>query len=181
MTEELQKQPGESASSAKEPSLGYIMDLRRRVGHSPLIMCGSYVIVENAAGELLFQRRRDNGLWGFAGGSLELDESLEDCAKRELKEETGLIAQSLQFLEIFSGDPRITCPNGDVLQTVIALYVCDKFDGELKPQESEVTKLRWFAIDQLPKDITPPDCRLLDAYLKNRSRRKEVPPCNPKN
>jgi putative hydrolase of HD superfamily len=167
------KQPVERLSPAKEPPLGYIMNLRNRVGvgHMPLIVCSAYVIVENAAGELLFQRRRDNGLWGFAGGSLELDESLEDCAKRELEEETGLKAQSLQFLEIFSGYPRIICPNGDELQTVIALYVCDKFYGRLEPQASEVTDLQWFAIDRLPEDftITPPDRKLLYAYLKKRN------------
>jgi 8-oxo-dGTP pyrophosphatase MutT (NUDIX family) len=44
------------------------------------------VIVENSRGEILLKRRRDNGMWGIAGGAVELGESVEDAARRELYE-----------------------------------------------------------------------------------------------
>ena len=39
----------------------YIMDMRKRVGHIPLMQCGASVIVENERGEILLQQRSDNG------------------------------------------------------------------------------------------------------------------------
>ena len=46
----------------------YIMDMRKRVGHIPLMQCGASVIVENERGEILLQQRSDNGAWGYPGG-----------------------------------------------------------------------------------------------------------------
>ena len=64
----------------------YIMDLRKIVGHRPLLQVGASIIVENERGEVLLQRRADNHMWGYAGGSVELDEVVEDAARRELFE-----------------------------------------------------------------------------------------------
>lgn len=44
------------------------------------------------------QQRTDCGSWGYAGGSVELGESVEQTAERELFEETGLKAQKLELL-----------------------------------------------------------------------------------
>lgn len=50
------------------------------------------------------QQRTDCGSWGYAGGSVELGESVEQTAKRELFEETGLKAQKLELLGVYSGE-----------------------------------------------------------------------------
>lgn len=50
------------------------MDLRKIVGHRTLIQCGAGVIIVNNAGEILLGRRADNHLWGYFGGSIEIDE-----------------------------------------------------------------------------------------------------------
>ena len=88
---------------------GYIMGLRKLVGHIPLLQCGASVIVENEKGEVLLQQRTDNGCWGYAGGSVELYEVVEEAARRELEEETGLIADEMELLGVFSGD-RLRTP-----------------------------------------------------------------------
>ena len=44
----------------------------------------------NEKGEVLLQRRGDCNLWGFPGGTVELGETPQMAAKREVKEETGL-------------------------------------------------------------------------------------------
>lgn len=67
---------------------GYIMDFRKLVGHRPLLQVGASVIVEDRQGRILLQLRCDNHCWGYAGGSVELDEVVEEAAKRELFEET---------------------------------------------------------------------------------------------
>ena len=51
----------------------YIMDLRKIVGHRPLLQVGASVIVEDGEGRTLLQLRSDNHCWGYAGGSVELD------------------------------------------------------------------------------------------------------------
>jgi ribosomal-protein-alanine N-acetyltransferase len=150
-------------------SQGYIMDLRRYIGHQPIILAGAEVVVENSAGQILLQLRRDNNCWGNAGGSLELGESVEDAARRELFEEPGLTANSLELLGVFSGEGmRYTYPNGDIVENVATVFVCRDFSGELKPQESEVAELRWFNIDALPDNISPPVVRTINAYLAKR-------------
>ena len=52
----------------------YILDLRKIVGHRPLLQIGASVIVEDSDGRILLQQRTDTHEWGYAGGSVELDE-----------------------------------------------------------------------------------------------------------
>jgi 8-oxo-dGTP pyrophosphatase MutT (NUDIX family) len=156
-----------------EPPLGYIMNLRKFVGHMPLITIGAGVIIENEEGKVLLGRRRDNGLWDLGGGGMELGESLEDCAKRELFEEMGLTAHSLEFLDIFSGRPPITCPSGDIIEHIAVIYICRDFGGEIKAQEEEVRELRWFSVDTLIKDITQitlPSRIFFEKYIESRKQ-----------
>ena len=99
--------------------MSYIMDLRKIVGHRPLLQVGASVIVVDENNRILLQLRSDNNTWGYAGGSVDLDENVEDAAKRELYEETGLIAEDLILLGVFSGKHmHNTYPNGDEVSNV---------------------------------------------------------------
>ena len=57
----------------------YIMDLRKVVGHAPLLQAGASIIVENENGQVLLEKRTDNHQWGYAGGSIELGERKAVC------------------------------------------------------------------------------------------------------
>lgn len=46
----------------------YIAEMRKVVGHAPLRTIGCGVIIENDKGEILLQKRRDNGLCLFPSG-----------------------------------------------------------------------------------------------------------------
>ena len=151
----------------------YIMDMRKRVGHIPLMQCGASVIVESTRGEILLQQRSDNGMWGYAGGSVELYEVVEEAAARELLEETGLIADELTLLGVFSG-PKMACtyPNGDQVSNVDIVYLCRKYHGNLLCQEGEVEKLAFFAPDALPSPLFGPN---IPAIEKWRETKKSQP------
>lgn len=136
--------------------MGYVDDMRARIG-SDMLMTASTGVIVVSGGRMLLQKRADNGLWGMHGGSLEIGESFEDCARRELYEETGLRPVRMELAELLSGQERIySYPNGDMVYAVGAVYICREFEGELRPQQSEVSELHWFDPDALP-ELTPPD------------------------
>lgn len=117
----------------------------------------------------MLERRKDNGLWDYPAGSMDLGESLDETAKRELFEETGLTAQKLELYEFLHSDtPCNVYPNGDIVYNVIGRYVCTEWTGELRPQASEVTDLCWFSFDALPENLAPGKAKKIEEYLEWR-------------
>jgi 8-oxo-dGTP pyrophosphatase MutT (NUDIX family) len=149
--------------------MGYIMDLRKLVGSRPLIMAGACVLLCKQR-TLLLQRRSDNGLWALPGGSMEPGESLTDTAKRELYEETGLIASKLELLDVFSGNELYyKYSNGDEVFNVVSAYMCSDFVGMLAEDGVEVQQLRFFDFDEIPSELSPPDIPVITKFLERQS------------
>lgn len=147
--------------------MGYIMDLRKIVGSRPLIMAGACVILVNHNNELLLQLRRDNHCWGLAGGSLEIGETLEHVAKRELFEETGLIAKNLTLFNVFSGEEYYyKYPHGDEVYNVVTVYICRDYEGVLRKEEDEVKELKFYHYTDIPSNINPPDLPIINEYIQ---------------
>ncbi|TQR35991.1 NUDIX domain-containing protein [Lysinibacillus sphaericus] len=148
--------------------MGYIQDLRKVVGTRLLIMCGACVLVINNRQQVLMQLRKDNGCWGLIGGSMELGETLEQVAHRELFEETGLTAKSLQLINTYSGqDFYYQYPHGDVVYIVVSAFECKEYSGLLVHDQNEATMLQFYSLDDLPKNISPPDRPILEDYIGN--------------
>jgi len=132
--------------------MGYIMNLRKKIGHSPLIGVGATTLVFNNKNELLLNLRCDTNNWGIPGGSKELNETLEECAIRELKEETNINVNDLELITVLSGkDYYFKYPNEDELDCVIALYKVSNYAGELKINDGESRELKFFPLDNLPE------------------------------
>lgn len=130
--------------------MGYISELRKYIGHNPLICAGATVAVIKDK-QILLNLRSDTKTWGIPGGSLEVGETLEETAKRELKEETNLDCDNFTLLNVFSGnDFYFKYPNGDELYSVIALYLADDFKGSLKITDDESIDLSFFSKSELP-------------------------------
>ena len=143
----------------KELIMGYLFDLRKELGencHRPLIVGAAGVIFINERNEILLQKRADNGLWGYPGGSMELGESFEECARREAQEESGLISDELEYFCQESGEStHYIYPNGDEIYVAGIVFLCRKYHGELKIQEDEVVTQRFFSKEELPEDLDP--------------------------
>ena len=135
--------------------MGYIMDLRQELGHRALIMAGACVLFVNEKNEILLQLREDNGFWGYPVGSMELGESFEECAKREAFEESGLIADELEYFDTESGEStHYIYPNGDEIYVAGIVFLCRKYHGEMKPQKEEVESLKFYDLNNLPDKMS---------------------------
>lgn len=152
----------------------YIMELRKLVGKRCLLQVGASVIVEDKKGRILLGLRSDNGCWSYPGGSVELDEAVEDAAKRELMEETGLTAHSLTLFGVFSGkDTHYIYPNGDEVSNVEIVYLCREYAGVCKPQAGEMEKLAFFAAEDIPLNLSPPIKKQILLWAENKRREKQ--------
>ena len=127
------------------------MNLRKYVGHEPLIGLGATTLVFNDKNEILLNLRSDTNTWGIPGGSMELHETIEETAVRELKEEAGISADKLELVTVLSGDEYyFEYPNGDKMCTVIVLFKVLNYTGEIKVSDDESKQLKFFSLDALP-------------------------------
>lgn len=131
--------------------MGYLLQLRKFVGHRPLISTGAATLVYNAKNQLLLVYRSDTHLWGLPSGSKELNEALETTAGREVLEETGVQITSPTFVTLLSGPQmQFTYPNGDKIDAVIIVYRAQAASQRLRPQIGETEQVRYFALNELP-------------------------------
>ena len=147
----------------------YYKEIRKLIGHRPLMLVGSGVILYQGC-KLLLQRRSDDQTFGKHGGIMDIEERAEDACRREVLEEIGLRIGKLQLFGVYTG-PEMTVqyPNGDVANYTDIVYVSDDFDGTPILADGEAAELRWFDVDALPENLHPTDRKpILDFanYLK---------------
>ena len=147
--------------------LGYIEDIRKLVGHRPLILVGAVVVMLDDKGRILLQQRKfPKESWGLPGGLMELGESLEYTAKREVLEETGLIIEDLKLLDIFSGpDYYIKVSNGDKFYSVTAVYYTRNVNGDLVIDYNESETMEYFSLLNLPDGLTNENRSFIESYI----------------
>ena len=146
----------------------YVAWLRQYVGHAKIILPGAAGMVRDAQGRVLLQRRRDNGLWGFPGGLIELGESATDAVRREFREEVGLQIEPKRLVGVYTSlDFDRSYPNGDQSQLFASFFECETIGGELQMQEEEVLELGWFDLDNLPPMIACCAAKARDARIFN--------------
>ena len=149
----------------------YILELRKFVGQRPLIQCGTCVIISDS-NNILMQLRTDNKKWGLPGGSIEIGEKVEEAVIREVKEETGLsiCLKDLKLFAVFSGERQhYIYPHGDEVYNVVTVFTTSVFSGELQIDNTESSSLKFFKVDKLPTEISPPDIEVIEKYIANIS------------
>lgn len=115
---------------------------------------------------LLIQRKYDPFAfcWALPGGFMEIDETLEQAAVRELREETGLIASEIDQLETFSDLTRD--PRGRVLTTV---FIAQTDANQQPVADDDAADFRWVDVQALPKLAFDHD-RILGTWLDKGRR-----------
>lgn len=104
------------------------------------------------------------GRWAFPGGFLNMDESAEEGAKRELKEETNLTAEYMEQFGTFSD------PNRDPRERVITIAYFALVKLQNVVGGDDAAKAQWFPIDQVPALAFDHDRILRMAMEKLRER-----------
>lgn len=116
---------------------------------------GIAVFIRNENNEILLGHRISPygyDTWGLPGGKLEMMESLEDCAKREIKEECNLDIDNLSYIGITNNVMK------DIDAHYITIYFStSEFKGELKiMEENKCSEWKWFKEGELPINLFIP-------------------------
>jgi ADP-ribose pyrophosphatase YjhB (NUDIX family) len=148
----------------------YLGQLRRLIGKQKIFAITARAIIQDENGRILLVRRSDNGAWVMPAGSIELEESILDCLKREVLEETGLVVFSAYPIALYS-EPRFSFVTsyGDPYQMFSVVFVVDEWSGDLQTQTDETINARFFAIDNLPDipDLYRETLADLQSYREN--------------
>jgi ADP-ribose pyrophosphatase YjhB (NUDIX family) len=108
---------------------------------------GGGAAIFDDGGRILLVRRSDDGLWCLPCGWVEPNESPEEAAVREVREEAGLEIQARQLVGVFTRKPNV----GYGPHTAIAVvYLCDVVGGAPRPQSHEVLEVRHWRIEDVP-------------------------------
>lgn len=98
---------------------------------------------------------------------MELGESFEETAKREILEETGLTIRNITFLDVFSGkDLYVKVDNGDEFYAVTALFMTRDVAGSIQMDPRESLDLQYIALDQFPPNVTRTSRIFLDRFME---------------
>lgn len=109
-------------------------------------LAADIVIIET--GKVLLVKREAEpfrAMWVIPGGRIEENETIEECAVREAKEETGLEVELKKLIGIYSNPLR------DPRKTIAVAYLAKVIGGKLTPQPGEVSELKWFSVHNLPQ------------------------------
>jgi 8-oxo-dGTP pyrophosphatase MutT (NUDIX family) len=147
--------------------VGYVEDLRKLIGHRPLILVGAVTVMVDQSGRILLEQRRfPKGTWGLPGGLMELGESTEQVARREVFEETGLTVKDLKLINVYSGPGHyVVAENGDEFHSVTVAYYTKSFEGNFNIDETESISFQFFEPEKLPEKIVKSHQRIIADYL----------------
>ena len=113
------------------------------------------------------QRKYPHGKWGLPGGLMELGESTEETARREIYEETGLQIGRLSLFGVYSGGNYLcVAQNGDEFYVVTTVYTTTEYYGEVCVNDDESLTFEWLDIHKLPENIAGTHKEIINDYIQ---------------
>ena len=127
--------------------------------------------------EILLQKRARNpqqGWWCIPGGYVDWNETVEQAAIREVKEETGTKLNKINFLGVYSDINR----DLDGRQNIAHCFFSELQEkSQINAPEIEVLESKWFPLDQLPENIAFDHRKMIEDYKKKiftKSKEKKI-------
>lgn len=118
-------------------------------------------VVLDGDGRVLLIRHQYTPGWTFPGGGVEVGETAEEALRRELEEEANVTIQGECTLHGVFHQPAFS------RRDHVLVYVVRAFDWPgAHPPNREIAECRFFALDELPDDMSPGARRRLDEILK---------------
>ncbi|MFX3674992.1 MAG: NUDIX hydrolase [Paenisporosarcina sp.] len=146
--------------------MNYIQTMRKMIGNKPLLMVGCGVIIERG-NQILLQHRTDADVWCIPGGALELGEQVEDAARRETEEETGLTLGVLDFFGVYSGNEGFAnYANGDQIFSIQLIFKTTVATGELIQKSEESHAHAYFDRNDLPTNLNSHQKRFIMDWVQ---------------
>lgn len=131
--------------------VSFVMKKRPKVG---------VAIIVRRNGNVLIGKRKvriGKGEWAFPGGHLELNESLEDCVKREVYEEAGIAVDNISFLT-FTNDIR----KKERTHYITLFFTTNYKSGQVRNMEPHKCEgWKWVTWNKLPSPLFLPIRNLL--------------------
>lgn len=164
----MPKRPKTARKPAPKARL-HPMYRRRKADQDTVVRSGVGVLIRDAKGRILLERRSDCGFWGIPGGSVAPGESVERTAVREALEETGLAVRVTGIYGVYSdGRTRLVTFPERVVQLVDTIVEAEITGGRLRIS-SESLELAFFSLNKLPPDIVPPAMEILKDLRAGRT------------
>jgi ADP-ribose pyrophosphatase YjhB (NUDIX family) len=144
----------------------YIKTMRKMIGSELLLTVGCGVIIEKE-NQILLQHRTDADVWCIPGGVLELGEQVEDAARREVEEETGLTLGKIDFFGLYSGKKGFAqYANGDQIYSIQIIFKTSIATGNLIQISDETRAHAYFEKDNLPSNLNPHQSRFIMDWVQ---------------
>ena len=135
------------------------------------LVVGVSAVLTDGEGRILLQRRADNELWALPGGGMDLDESVPEAARREVREETGYEVDITGLVGLYTDARHIIAYGDGEVRRQFNICLTARVVGGRMIISDESVDLRWIApeeFDTLPMHRTQ---RLrLAHFLEDRER-----------
>lgn len=142
------------------PTPDYVLNLRRHIGHEPLVLIGVTAVIFRSAAEgtsVLLGRRSDTGALTPITGIVDPGEEPAVAARREAMEEAG-VNIAVEHLAWVHQLPRKAHVNGDLVDYLDLTFRCRWLDGDPYPADGELTEVGWHDVTDLA-DVASDDLR----------------------
>jgi ADP-ribose pyrophosphatase YjhB (NUDIX family) len=138
-----------------------------RIGRTAQLKLGCAAIIPDDTGKhMVLTRRTDNGRWCVPGGAMDPGESLEECCRREVWEETGLIVRVVRLIGISSTPHCVTYDaDGHRWQTVSVPLLTARTGGTLGLSDATIA-VGFFSLEEMAQlDLIDPHRERVQDFL----------------
>ena len=136
----------------------------------PLTIITAAIINKERICLLKRDKRPYKGYWGLIGGKVMMNESIKECALREVKEETYLDCKFDKLVAVLN---ERVMENGEI-KHAFNIFFCKVIAKNKEVNCSDEGELKWFSLKKLPSNIIPSDKLMIKELMHKKFCFKEI-------